>query len=72
MHFRVKKQHTLKKQLVVDVKTKKVLCVAIGKKALLTNPDLEVVALDASERPVERPKKNNDLVTVVKRSDPAR
>lgn len=44
----------------------------LGKKALLTNPDLEVVALDASERPVERPKKNNDLVTVVKRSDPAR
>ena len=31
MHFRVKKQHTLKKQLVVDAKTKKVLCVAIGK-----------------------------------------
>ncbi len=40
----------------------------VGKKALLTNPNLEVVALDASERPVERPKKNNGLVTVAKRN----
>jgi Helix-turn-helix of DDE superfamily endonuclease len=28
-----------------------------GKKALLENPNLEVVVVDASERPIERPKK---------------
>ena len=40
----------------------------VGKRALLTNPNLEVVALDASERPVERPKKSNDPVTVARRN----
>ena len=30
-----------------------------GKKALLANPALEVVVVDASERPVERPKKSD-------------
>ena len=39
----------------------------LGKKALLEHPDLEVV-VDASERPVERPKKSSERSTVAKRS----
>ena len=30
-----------------------------GKKSLLENPNLEVVVVDASERPIERPKKSD-------------
>jgi hypothetical protein len=37
-----------------------------GKKRLLNDPNLEFVVVDASERPVERPKKNSDAVTAVK------
>jgi hypothetical protein len=35
----------------------------LGKKALLERPDLEVVMVDASEGPVERPKKSNERST---------
>ena len=31
-----------------------------GKKSLLENPNLEVVVVDASERPIERPKKTTE------------
>ena len=40
----------------------------LGKKALLEQPDLEVVVVDASERPVERPKKSSGVVTVGRRN----
>ena len=33
-----------------------------GKKALLENPNLEVVVVDASERPIERPKKATQAI----------
>jgi Helix-turn-helix of DDE superfamily endonuclease len=39
-----------------------------GKKALLENPNLEVVIVDASERPIERPKKSSDGITAVRRN----
>ena len=40
----------------------------LGKKALLEQPDLEVVVVDASERPVEKPKKSNGSSTAVRRN----
>jgi len=40
-----------------------------GKKVLLTNDDIEVVIVDVTERPVERPKKNNENGIPVKRND---
>lgn len=40
----------------------------IGKKRLLEHPELEVVVVDASERPIERPKKSSGVVTVARRS----
>ena len=40
-----------------------------GKKALLTNDDeIEVVLVDATESPIERPKKNKANTTVAKRN----
>lgn len=40
----------------------------LGKKRLLEHPELDVVVVDASERPVEKPKKINVSSTVVRRS----
>ena len=41
-----------------------------GRKALEPSDTLiEVVLIDATEQPIERPKKSNDGITVVKRSD---
>ena len=40
----------------------------LGKKRLLEHPELEVVVVDASERPVERPKKSSGVVTVGRKS----
>lgn len=40
----------------------------LGKKRLLEHPELAVVVVDASERPVERPKKSSDAVTAVRRN----
>ena len=41
-----------------------------GRKALQPSDTLiEVVLIDATEQPIERPKKSNDSTTVVKRSD---
>lgn len=41
-----------------------------GKKALQTNDTtIEIVLIDATEQPIERPKKNNVFTTVAKRSD---
>jgi hypothetical protein len=39
-----------------------------GKKALLeSSPEIEVVLIDVAESPIERPKKNNEGITQVKR-----
>jgi len=41
-----------------------------GKKALQPSDTvIEVVLIDATEQPIERPKKSNDGITAVKRSD---
>ena len=41
-----------------------------GKKALHSGETmLEIVVIDATEQPIERPKKNNESITVAKRSD---
>ncbi len=41
-----------------------------GRKALRPSDTLiEVVLIDATEQPIERPKKSNDGITVAKRSD---
>lgn len=40
----------------------------LGKKRLLEQPELDVVVVDASERPVERPKKSSDAITAVRRN----
>src|SRR5208282_371729 len=39
-----------------------------GKKRLLElSPDIEVVLIDVAESPIERPKKNSDIITPVRR-----
>ena len=44
-----------------------------GKKALLPSDTIiEVVVVDATEQPIERPKKNNGAITVAKRNDTPR
>ena len=40
-----------------------------GKKALLTDPDIEVVLLDATESPVERPKRGSGNGIPARKSD---
>ena len=41
-----------------------------GRKALLkSDMDYEVVLIDATETPIERPKKNKDTITLVRRND---
>ena len=41
-----------------------------GKKALIPSDNLiEVALIDATEQPIERPKKSNESITVVKRND---
>ena len=41
-----------------------------GKKALLKNGnEFEVILIDATETPIERPKKNNMFFTLEKRND---
>ena len=40
----------------------------LGKKSLLEHPELDVVVIDASERPVERPKKSNESSTAARRN----
>jgi hypothetical protein len=40
-----------------------------GKKALQSSETLEVVLIDATEQPIERPKKDKNDTTAVKRSD---
>ena len=44
-----------------------------GKKALQpSDMVIEVIVVDATEQPIERPKKSNDVTTVAKRSDTPR
>ena len=38
-----------------------------GKKALLSNDDIEIVLVDVTERPIERPQKNKNNTTPAKR-----
>ena len=41
-----------------------------GRKALMkSDHDYEVILIDATESPIERPKKNNDYITRAKKSD---
>lgn len=41
----------------------------LGKKALLEDTNIEVVLVDVTESPIERPKKNSGIGTRAKRSD---
>jgi len=40
-----------------------------GKKALLSNDDIEIVLVDVTESPIERPKKNKSDITQAKRKN---